>query len=168
MLTNLKEWRTLHGYKRYQISLLLKLLQGYKKSNSGLLFWQAALKFCSPWSTFVLISWQMTCPQAKNDYGAEQNHSWQSIENFTTGLIPRVSHLTAPCREQGELKPLQPKFQRLSTVCLVTGDNTRTDFFPLTCLQHFFYWSWLCSSWLANFTLYYPGSMRVFLVAKLQ
>ena len=28
--------------------------------------------------------------------------------------------------------------------------------------QTYFYWSWLCSSWLANFTLYYPGSMRFF------
>ena len=37
--------------------------------------------------------------------------------------------------------------------------------------QTLFYWSWLCSRWLANFTLYYlyyPGSMRVFLVVKLR
>ncbi len=69
------------------------------------------------------------------------------------------------------LKPPLPKFQRLFAVCLVTGDNTCTctDFFPLACLANaFFYWSWLCSSWLANFTLYYlalPWSMRFFLVA---
>ena len=31
------------------------------------------------------------------------------------------------------LKPLLPKFQRLSVVCLVTGDNTRIDSFPLAC-----------------------------------
>ena len=30
-------------------------------------------------------------------------------------------------------KPPLPKFQKLSVVCLVTGDNKRTDFFPLAC-----------------------------------
>ena len=34
------------------------------------------------------------------------------------------------------LKPLLPKFQRLSVVCLVTGGNTRTEFFPLACLAN--------------------------------
>ena len=34
------------------------------------------------------------------------------------------------------LKPLLPKFQRLSVVCLVTGDNTHTEFFPLVCLAN--------------------------------
>ena len=33
-------------------------------------------------------------------------------------------------------KPLLPKFQRLSVVCLVTGDNTRTEFLPLACLAN--------------------------------
>ena len=36
------------------------------------------------------------------------------------------------------LKPRLPKFQRLSFVCLVTGDNTRNDFFPLACLANAF------------------------------
>ena len=34
------------------------------------------------------------------------------------------------------LKRLLPKFQRLSVVCLVTGDNTHTKFFPLVCLAN--------------------------------
>ena len=34
------------------------------------------------------------------------------------------------------LKRLLPKFQRLPVVCLVTGDNTRNDFFPLACLAN--------------------------------
>ena len=34
------------------------------------------------------------------------------------------------------LKPQLPTFQRLPVVHLVTGDNTRTDFFPLACLAN--------------------------------
>ena len=33
-------------------------------------------------------------------------------------------------------KPLLPKFQGLSVVCLVTSDNTRTEFVPLACLAN--------------------------------
>ena len=36
------------------------------------------------------------------------------------------------------LKPHLPKFQSLSVVCLVTGDNTRNDFFSLACLANTF------------------------------
>ena len=68
------------------------------------------------------------------------------------------------------LKPLLPKFQRLSVVCLVAGDNTRTDFFPLVCLAKRFFTGvgFVAVDWLILrcITLYYPGSMRVFFGSK--
>ena len=56
-------------------------------------------------------------------------------------------------------KRLLPKFQRLPVVCLVTDDNTRNDFFPLACR---FFTGVDFVAVRANFTLYYPGSQRVF------
>ena len=64
------------------------------------------------------------------------------------------------------LKPLLPKFQRLSVVCLITGDNTRTEFFGVPSKRkrkRFFTGvSFVAVDVLILFVL--PGSQRDFFV----
>ena len=66
------------------------------------------------------------------------------------------------------LKRLQPKFQRLPVVCLGTGDDTQ-PFLPSGVSSKRFFTGVDFVAVRANFTLYYPGSKRGFLlVAKLR